>query len=285
MWQVVLALSAARHECIQLQRLSLFNIDIARTMRLDDFETLQSQHIIRLLQFLRESWQPAIKKVVTESMKGVDEVLWEALPPEPSVYVDSLPEVPPDEEEEEEIFVVSRPDSRMMRMMSQINLMMSDSVREMARAALLSYVEFVGGHSCRVDIVQNPEGHPYTPLFSLELVAQGTCLGFSTIPDTFVDVSVRLLDDALAAMTEIFELDVFDMGVTSPIMLHALRSIASTEQEVLDLRKRLADGVSGSLGPLGEYLRSLEVHEALLGRDEEEFVRQLEEGQVALKVA
>ena len=53
----------ARHECLQLARLSLFNLEISRALRLEDFEHIQNQHRTRLNQFLRESWQPAIKKV------------------------------------------------------------------------------------------------------------------------------------------------------------------------------------------------------------------------------
>ena len=61
--EVVEALTRARHECLQLARLSLFNLEISRALRLEDFEHIQTQHRTRLQQFLRESWQPAIKKV------------------------------------------------------------------------------------------------------------------------------------------------------------------------------------------------------------------------------
>ena len=43
--QVVMALVATKTECLQLERLSLFNLDINRTMRLDDFEQLQANYI------------------------------------------------------------------------------------------------------------------------------------------------------------------------------------------------------------------------------------------------
>ena len=45
--EVVMALAATKTECLQLERLALFNLEITRTMRLDDFEQLQSQHTIR----------------------------------------------------------------------------------------------------------------------------------------------------------------------------------------------------------------------------------------------
>ena len=57
-----MALIATKTECLQLERLSLFNLDINRTMRLDDFEQLQTQHTIRTLQFLRECARGATPK-------------------------------------------------------------------------------------------------------------------------------------------------------------------------------------------------------------------------------
>ena len=36
------------------------------------------------MQFLRESWQPAIKKVVQTSLRDVDPEQWDAPPPIPS---------------------------------------------------------------------------------------------------------------------------------------------------------------------------------------------------------
>jgi hypothetical protein len=86
--EVVMALQGTRAECLQLERLSLFNLDVDRTLRLDDFEQLQTQHTIRTLQFLRESWQPAIKKAVQSAMRDVDPERWDAPPPPPAAFAD-----------------------------------------------------------------------------------------------------------------------------------------------------------------------------------------------------
>ena len=54
---VVLARSAAQYECLQLGRLSLFNLEITRALRLEDFEQIQAQHASRLMTFLGDAWQ------------------------------------------------------------------------------------------------------------------------------------------------------------------------------------------------------------------------------------
>ncbi|KAL1510265.1 hypothetical protein AB1Y20_006588 [Prymnesium parvum] len=274
--QVVRALAATRHECIQLSRLSLLNTELMRTLALDEFETLQSQHTVRLLQFLRESWQPAIKKVVSDSMRGVDEHLWEAYPPAPSIYVDvfeeDAPPPPPEDEVELQTITVPRPDNRMMRLMTNINLMMCDSIRQLS--SISAYVAFLSGHCEKTDVTTDPMGHPYVPLFSLELVANGAQLEYSTRPESFVDVTVRLLDDALTAVDELLELDVFDLAITMNLYLHPLRAISASEPEIVEQREELKKAVAQSIGPLYDYVGSLTKHEELLSRDEAEYVKE-----------
>ena len=48
-------------------------------------------------------------------------------------------------------------------------------------------------------------------------------------------------------------------------------------RQVLELRKKLAAAISKSVGPLDEYAKSLQQHEKLLARDEEAYIKDLED--------
>ena len=72
-------------------------------------------------------------------MRGVDDQLWEISPPAPCIYVgvfdeDGAPPLQTEDELELQVLNISRPDNRMVRLMNTVNLMMSDSLRELAQA-------------------------------------------------------------------------------------------------------------------------------------------------------
>ena len=66
-------------------------------------------------------------------MGGVDEMHWSSSIPDPSVHTDDLPDAVPDEEQSALDTTPTRPDTRSMRVMNEINLMLCDSLRSMAQ--------------------------------------------------------------------------------------------------------------------------------------------------------
>lgn len=297
--QVVVASQATRNECLQLERLSLFNLGLTHTVQLDDFEQLQSQHTIRTTQFITESWQTAIKKVVVGPMADVDADQWDTPPPPPSSFADY------DDDDELvdagggsasaaddllaasliaagagdgiEIEEAARPDTRAFRMMRVVNLMMADAIRYMAQDSMRSYCQFLEEAFSRRDMLTDPPFLPYIPLFSLDVKSEFGKLSFSDAPQLFPSVAVKLLDDAIGIIGEVMEIDLFDKSVSVPLTLHPLSTVSPVEDEVLELREKLNEVVTASLEPLEEYLSSLREHEELLGRDEGAYVRTFEE--------
>ena len=300
--EVVHALLATRNECIQLERLSLFNLDVTRTMRLDDFEQLQTQHTIRTLQFLRESWQPAIKKVVQTSLRDVDPERWDAPPPIPMAFAD--PEDISDAMAAQEsgsanaapgaddllaaslansgaagieVGEFARPDTRAFRLMNGVNYRMSDAIRRMTQESMRAYAKFLVEKFETRGQFEEPMMLPYQPLFEIDITMEDGELSFSDPPALFVDVGVKLLDEAIAAVGEVTEVDLFDKSVSVPMTLHPLATVDPTEDEVLTLREQLSKAIEDSLAPLESYLDTLRRHEELLQRDEGAYVRAFEE--------
>ena len=300
--EVVHALIATRNECLQLERLSLFNIDLNRSLRLDDFEQLQSQHTIKTLQFLRESWQPAIKKVVGSSLRDVDPERWDSPPPMPAAFADpeDISDAQAaaqggganDQSNADDLLAASlmasgdvgismgefpRPDTRAFRLMNGVNFRMSDAIRRMTQESMRSYVSFLTAKFDTRSKLEEPGVLPYQPLFEIDVLCEGGELQFSDPPALFVDVGVKLLDEAIAAVGEVTEVDLFDKSVSIPMTLHPLSTVDATEEEVLTLREQLTKSIDESTRPLEEYLESLRPHEELLQRDEGAYVRAFEE--------
>ena len=60
---------------------------------------------------------------------------------------------------------------------------------------------------------------PYQPLFLLEVISAGAGeLFYSTASNQFVDDPLRLLDEALAALTSLQAADIFDISLTEGIV-------------------------------------------------------------------
>ena len=265
--EVVHGLIATKNECLQLERLSLFNLDMNRSLRLDDFEQLQASHTVRTLQFLRESWQPAIKKVVQAALRDVDAEQWDAPPPPPSAFADPDDEellLAPGSEQEgpnaDDLLAASlfsnggvegmpavdfvRPDTRPFRLMRGVNYRMSDAIRRMTQESMRSYVSvLVEGFTKRAKL-EAPTALPYLPMFELDVTCEDGELAYSDPPALFVDVGVKLLDEAIAAVGEILEVDLFDKSTTFPMTLHPLSTVDRHEDEVTSLGIQLMQEAS-----------------------------------------
>ena len=161
--------------------------------------------------------------------------------------------------------------------MRQVNLNMADAVRRMTQESMRSYVTFLIEAFERRTKLTDALMLPYIPLFELDITCDNGELNFSDMPALFVEVGVKLLDEAIAAVGEVLEVDLFDKSVSVPMTLHPLSTVDPEEPEVLDLREKLHAAITASLEPLEKYLEELRIHEEILQRDEGEYVRAFEE--------
>ena len=296
--QVVLALQAAQTECLQLQRLSLFNLSLAHTVRLDDFEQLQTQHTVRTTQFLVESWQKAIKTVVVKAMSGVDPEKWDAPCPPPATFTDGDDDddgaakgtdqisaadflleqslMSSGAVEQTNLVELPRPDTRAFRLMRAVNLRMADAIRYMGQDSMRTYCAFLSEHFARRGVLLEPDNLLYL-LYLLDVKTDGGVLDYSDTPSLFVTVVAQLLDDAISAIGDVREIDLFDKSVSVPLTLHPLSTVSAGEDEVRDLRDGLVAQAEDSIVALAEFLDSMRAHEELLQRDEAAYVRAFEE--------
>ena len=153
--------------------------------------------------------------MVLQSLASVDKTLWDVEPPRPGVHEEIVEVLDQAEEGVIGSFVYQKPDNRKARLTTQINLIMSDALRDMTLAALDSYGTFLLEHAKHDTHVEDAEVPPYQPLFVLEVISAGQGeLFYSTASQQFVDDPLRLLDEALGALGSLQTADIFDISLT-----------------------------------------------------------------------
>ena len=81
-------------------------------------------------------------------------------------------------------------------------------------------------------------------------------------------VPLRLLDDALSALSGLSETDLTS-NISEP---RPLRSLGRDEPPVISAHEQIREALAKALVPLGEYVEGLRHYEALLGRRVDEYV-------------
>jgi dynein heavy chain len=319
------AIVAARHECIQLARLNLFDLDISQPLELAAFAQLQAEHRGRLLHFLTNTWQPAVRRVVKEAMEPVDPQVWATEQPQPSIQ---LAEVEGEGRAAQDYTLGSEgraeaapAASREVRLSTVVNLMMSDAVTYLTRDSLAVYAEFVGEHMARLPAhVADPDVMLAPPLFKLDIRVQelaveeaggkvggeeggargverggeggeaggestaASTLGgagekgssrrvlvFSTQPADIAATCVRVLDEGLAGLATLTEVDIAGNTLADERKPQP-SARAADELATVALRARLATQLQGAVAPLTAFIESLRTYEDLLCRDDTAYI-------------
>jgi dynein heavy chain len=261
--EAVLAISQTQYECLQLQSLSLFTLELATSIRLEDFEQLQVQHVMRFVQYVRDAWQPTVKKGILAAIVSAS-AAWRQPAPRAAVYAtaDALElGAPPAEEALDEQAEADRA-SRPRRLTRTANLMATDSLRVVTDASLVAYADFLCARAAERAYVEDPEVIlGAQPLFVVDLVCHGVELFYSTSTDQFAHVPARLVDEAVAALAGTRPLDPFDLMFGKPLeQVGTIPTVGPDEPQVLACKARIADALAASTAPLDAFLLDFQKH-------------------------
>jgi len=256
--EAVQAMAQVQYECLQLMKLSLFTIEFSASIRLEDFEQLQMQHIMRFVQFIRDSWQPTLKKGVLSAIVHASPE-WRQEAPRPSVYEqDEIPEIRAAAHASE-----NDHGSRPKRMTRAINLMVADTLRNVANASLEAYADYFCSRATERSYVEDPESlfAEKAPLFVLDMVWHADDLFYSTSADFFASVPIRLVDEALNALKGLQALDPFDRSFgRGSEELGEVPSVDSDELQVIACKEKMAEALKASTVPLTEFIADFARH-------------------------
>lgn len=266
------AMMQAQYECLQLQKLSLFSVDVSASIRLEDFEQLQMQHMMRFVQFVRDSWAASVKKGVLSAIVHASP-RWREHAPRPQVYETAqalqIGRLSDDERDD--------PDhgSRPHRLTRLLNLMAADALRIVTNVSLVAYADFVCARAEVRSYAEDPEtlSDP-PPLFILDLVSHDDELFLSTSADFFAAVPARLVDEAVAALGGLQPLDPFDLAFgAASNALGALPTVGVDEPQVGACKERLSAALRASTVPLADFVADFAKHMPHIALDVHAHVR------------
>ena len=119
--EVISALIKVNAECLRLNKLSLFNTQITKSVRIEEFEQLQNSAMGQTLHTLSDSWITALKNCIKNSLKDVGKG-WFNL-----------------NERNREVYMFSK----LRKVLQRVHFMMEDSIRDLIRISLENYVHFI----------------------------------------------------------------------------------------------------------------------------------------------
>ncbi|XP_051768758.1 dynein axonemal heavy chain 1 [Ctenopharyngodon idella] len=253
--EVIAVLSKVREECNRVAEMSLFHVSFAKSLRLEDFESAQSQKHAQVHLFLRESWLAAICNAITSNLQN--------------------------EKRDWYILTISRWNvyrmSKLCRLMALIHSFQHDSLRFLVQDSLASLAKFIldACHSvlhCPKDLTWGPDliSSPYKPkkkpLFSVDLVLNQTGVHYSTPLESFETSVINLFDKGILSTYNIPRVDKFVL-TNLFIVEDMVWSVGLWEPEVKNLRESISVALNQAIIPLRAYAREYECHLELYNSD------------------
>ncbi|RKO93938.1 dynein heavy chain, N-terminal region 2-domain-containing protein, partial [Blyttiomyces helicus] len=258
--EVVRTMSKVRVECDKLATTNIFATNITKTVRLDEFEQMQSQSAQNVKGILKDSWIPSLKTMIKTGFKDVGKGWYNMLETNPEVYKIS----------------------KLKKFMTVVNFVMQDSLRFLILNSLTEYIKFIGSISSQKVVVGGTSDvkiyDPFTgtrlvessikrPLFMIDLLFRNGTIQYSTDPRQYEAVILSTFDKAL--------MTVEGLPMLEPIVLDQmfwatkpnLQSPHSKELEIRILRERLRAAIADGTVALESYLRQYDKHLPLLNLD------------------
>ena len=275
--EVIATTGKVRSECNRVLLLSLFNTHVTKSLRLDEFETMQNQASVTTLNQLKDNWKTNLKNAIRGTLKDVGKG-WFNL-----------------NEKSREVYEISK----LKKFMVMVKFMMQDTLRSLALDSLQAFANLIAGSAPvhvsisspgDVDVVFGssiiPPGssglvtHKY-PLFTVDLVVRDGILVYSTKPSAFEEVPILVFERAIGLLQDLPQLEPEVLQelfwATKPI----LESISRHDPIVLRLRSTIVGALARATAPLDQYLAQYDEYADLIALDPIEVVRSMEDAEAA----
>ncbi|XP_069062696.1 dynein axonemal heavy chain 1 [Pleurodeles waltl] len=262
--EIIYALTKVRAESNKVAAMSLFHSTLAKTMRLEEFEQVQSQVISQVQLFLKDSWISTLKNAVRSSLRDVGKGSYNL------------------HEKNWEVYQMSK----LRKLMELIKYNLQDSLRFLVQDSLVAFAQFIldGCYSvldCTEDmtwggdLVNSPYKPRKIPIFTLDLLLDNSGVHFNTPLENFQTILMSLFNKGIQATTKVPQLEKFVMEEMFISGTPLLESVGLHEPPVEELRKTIHNAISKALLPLQAYAKQYEKYLELNNTDVEAFVREL----------
>ncbi|KAK7127569.1 hypothetical protein R3I93_020220 [Phoxinus phoxinus] len=253
--EVIAVLSKVREECNRVAEMSLFQFSFKKSLRLEEFESAQSQKHAQVHLFLQESWLAALCNGILSSLRDETRGWYNVTVSRWDVYLMS----------------------KLCRLMALIRSIQQDSLRFLVQNSLASLAKLLldACHSalrCPKDLTWGPDliNSPYKPkkkpLFSVDLVLDQTGVHYSTPLESFETSIINLFDKGILSTHNIPQVDKFVM-TNMFIVGDVLWSVGLWEPGVKNLRESISVALKQAIIPLRAYAREYECHLELYNSD------------------
>ncbi|PRP75973.1 hypothetical protein PROFUN_01689 [Planoprotostelium fungivorum] len=267
--EIIEALVKVRGDCNRISNISLFNIKITKSVRIEEFEQTQTQTFTQEIQYIKESLLNSLKNGIKVSLKDVGKG-WFNL-----------------KENRMELYEVSK----LKKFMNVVKFMMEDSIRFMVEDSLFNYARFIQVSassiinvvsSNQVQITRTLDKKKF-PLFMIDLGVHDNKIVYNTQIATIGEKLTALYHSALSMLHNIPTLEREIME--SLIWTHtpSLASVHPQEENVLKIQERIMKAVQDSILPLQEYKATYDGYTDLLNINLEDYIAGLKEGQKSLQ--
>ncbi|KAL2653917.1 hypothetical protein R1flu_022045 [Riccia fluitans] len=198
--EVIVATVKLRSECNKIPKMTLLSSHYIKSMRLDEFESMETQTAEQALLHLKESWLTLLRNIIRTSFKDAGKGWFNI----------------------KEASLEAYRASKMKRYLTMVRYIMEDALRYLVQETLERYTVFLEKQcgSPIVEIIDTDEVN-YTwpqqdfssmvkkpPLFALEIVtAEGGIFEYNTQIKNFEEVVVRALEFAVKCIQSIPQLE------------------------------------------------------------------------------
>uniref|UniRef100_A0A6P7GR08 Dynein heavy chain 1, axonemal-like n=1 Tax=Diabrotica virgifera virgifera TaxID=50390 RepID=A0A6P7GR08_DIAVI len=256
------AMSYVNAECHKTAQMSLFTASYgSRYVSLDEFESIQNLATSVLLKQLRGPWIESIIYNIRMCLGDIGKGWFDI---------------------NEKVFETYEI-SKLKRFMELVKFRMQHTLRLLVENSLNTFITLVetpcltclqveGDYEWGTDLISSPFISKTQPIFSLQLKMQESGAYYSTTPENFQIILLKLFDEALKQTHQIKQVHPFLMSnLRFPKDLN-LSSVGLLAPEVCQIRDRFILAYEKALIPLKAYAEKYNMHLELFNMDVNAFI-------------
>ncbi|XP_069792874.1 dynein axonemal heavy chain 1 isoform X2 [Narcine bancroftii] len=259
--EVIVALCKVRAECNKVAAMSLFFVTLIKSVRIEEFEQIQSQAHAQIQLFLSDSWINTLKKVLRSSLWDVRKGWFNLHESNWEVYRKS----------------------KLHMLMEMIKYNLQDSLRYLVQDSLVNYTQMIldacySSLNCSKDMqwgddLINSNFKPRKmPIFVLDLSLDNGIVLFSTPLERFKTVTLTLFDKAITATQHVPHIEKFVLEEMFQSGTPLLESVWHNEPPVQELRNTIKNAMEKALMPMKSYAKEYERYVELSKLNIEKYV-------------
>ncbi|XP_037831220.1 dynein heavy chain 1, axonemal isoform X2 [Kryptolebias marmoratus] len=260
--KVFSVLSEVLFESRKIANMRLFNVTMIKSLRLDEFEVVQSQVHSQMALYLQQDWVDTLSNIIRSTLSSLNKSLFNV---------------------NESSFNVYR-FSKLHSLMKVIHLSMQDSLRYLVQRSLVSLSELLL-ETCRSvltcpqdlvwgnDLITSPYKPQKMPIFLVDLVLDQAGVYYSTPLEDFETSVLKLFNNAILATGCVPQLE---KTVMKNLVFHVdllLNSVTLLEPEASELRQKVQNCLIQAAIPLRAYATEYEKHLDLYNLEIETFLK------------